>query len=370
MSALADQNDKVDQPNPGETFTHFFQRITSGGLFRGIVLNAPDNFQTAFLPRIYRPSWQGRLDKVEEALEKAGVDLWLNWYQTSQPLKILSTDSVSEKIIAQSYEQAARELGRCRSACRDWSEIEKVGWGRVSTEERQAMAWAYVTKAPIFSGRSLIDFLADQHGMKKADVISRIDFRLLHESAFEAAVKQLGWDGEIYFRGITAPSPKDPHVFWILLDDDLMRKMTPFKRPLLQALEYCGILAHEISHVFQNAAAERLNIDLSIHDPEGALLVEGEAEWLTERAMDAAGVAQGKTSPLPLFSAEAASEIVNRPGQEEQGNLFPYTVGVPFAAALFDLQAGAAREAALRTHILQVIGGQITLEEMLKEPAH
>lgn len=352
LPAYAEEFD--DQPQPQESFSHFFRRITRGGTFPGIELTAPAAFQEKFLPRIWRPTWQGRLDRVQKQLKAKGVDVWLDWYATNKPLPLLGAD------LSTAYSAAAAELGRCHS-CRAWPALMQSDWPQTTTEEREALAWAHATKANLFAGRTLLDFLADQHGLTAADARPRVEFKLLHSADFKAAVKKLGWNGDIYFRGITAPSPENPQVFWILLNDDLMRQMTPFRQPLLQALEYSGILTHELSHVMQNIAAERLGLELNISSPEGALLVEGEAEYLAERALDQASAAQAAPNPLALFSAEAASEIVNRPGQSSQGNLFPYTVGMPFAAALFDFQD----EPALRAGILQVIAGRLTLAELL-----
>ncbi|MGZ3694409.1 MAG: hypothetical protein ACXWQO_09510 [Bdellovibrionota bacterium] len=362
--ACAD-GDFADRPEPGEVFSHFFQRITRGGPFQGMRLEAPEAFQYIFLTRILRPFWQGRLDKVQRHLTSQGVDLWLGWYATETPLTLLAANDISHNELSGAFDAAKSELGRCTSACRSLSLLEKQPWNSVSTEERHAFTWAYVTKAKIFGGRTLLEYLADEHGLKASDVLGRVDFRLLHAQEFAAAVRELGWNGEIYFRGITAPDPHDPHRFWILLNDDLMRKMTPFSRPLLQELEYQGILTHELSHVFQNIAAENLGFDLSIGSPEGALLVEGEAEWLAESAMDKAAAAQEFPSALALFSAEQGGEIVNRPGQATQGNLFPYTVGLPFAAALFDSKMSSSERAALREGILRVIAGKKSLPELL-----
>lgn len=363
MPAFADGQDYADRPQPGENFTHFFQRITRGGTFPGIVLDAPAEFQAAFLPEIWRPTWQGRLDRVQRRLRDQGVDVWLDWYASSKPVSILTGTNAASAALDTAYEQSVRELARCVNHCREFALLSSANWTETTTEERQALAWAYVTKAKIFGGRTLLEFLADQHALRSGDALPRIDFRLLNSADFAAAVKQLGWNGDIYFRGITAPSPGDPKIFWILLNDDLMRQMTPFKSPLLQMLEYVGILVHESSHVLQNMRAEKRGLDLSINSSEGILLVEGEAEWLAERAMTLAGSAQDYPSPLPLFAAEDASEIVNRPGQNVQGNLFPYTVGVPFAAALYDLSSADER---LRAGVLDVIAGVTSLADFLK----
>ncbi|HEY8278720.1 MAG TPA: hypothetical protein VIH99_03805 [Bdellovibrionota bacterium] len=353
-----------DEPQPGENFSHFFQRITRGGMFQGIRIEAPDAFQKAFLPRIYRPSWQGPVNKVRADLEKQGVSLWFDWYKATKPLPILAPTPDSEALFSAALNQEEQTGGYCKRSCRAYGELKQADWSTFTTEERRAFAWSFITKVKFFGGRTLVDFLADQHGVNATAAVARADLMLLNSADFEKAVRRVGWDGPIYFRGITAPSPDDPNRFWILLNDDLMRKMTPFDRVLLQSLDYVGIIAHELGHVLQNMAAEKLGVELNIMSAEAAMMVEGEAEFLNERGLMLAGEAQPFPSALRLFAAEQGVEVVNRPGQSTQGNLFPYTIGVPFAAAAFDMASPAKFELA-RTEMLKMVAGKITLAEML-----
>ena len=75
--------------------------------------------------------------------------------------------------------------------------------------------------------------------------------------------------------------------------------------------------------------------------------------------------ALGPPSVLALFTAERGMAVVYREGNDQQGNLFPYTVGLPFAAALYDL-AGPEGAARLREFIFRVVADRVELEEALK----
>lgn len=358
-------NPYADKPEPGEAFTHFFIRITRGGLFQGITLEAPKKVQLAFYKRIWRPFWQGPIDLAEAKLGTQGVNLWLDWYKADTTLPLLAPTVKARTELARAVSATEAEDPECKASCRSLDVLLKTKWSEFNTPERQAFAKAMVLKARLFGGRTIVDYLALQHQGSAAEAISHTDIKLVHEAEFKKVLAEAGWNGPIYFRGGTLPSPKDSSRYWIVLNDDLMRKMTPFNSPLLQTLEYVGILTHEMSHVFQNLTASRMGIDLSIRSPEGALLVEGDAELLAERALAAAGESQTFPSAESLLAPHQASEIVNRPGQEEQGNLFPYTVGLPFVASLFDLEPTSSGQWALQQEILRTIAGKQTLQQML-----
>jgi hypothetical protein len=203
-----------------------------------------------------------------------------------------------------------------------------------------------------------------QYKISATRALQKFDFKLLNTAQFKEACRQIGYEGEIYFRGITGLDPKDPSRRWILMNDDLMRKYTPFDSPLLQLLEYSGILVHEISHVYQDLEAADHGFDLEIRSAEGAMLIEGMAEYLAERSLRQASQELPLTAPqaLGLFMAEAGLEVITRPGQESSGNLFPYTVGLPFAAAVFN---ESKNEDLLRINIYKTILGQSNLADFL-----
>lgn len=358
-------NPYADKPEPGETFTRFFTRITRGGVFQGITLEAPEKVQVAFYKRIWRPSWQGPVDRAERKLIAQGIDLWSDWYKTDTTLPLLAPTAEARSELARAVSAEEAEDPECKASCRSPDVLLKTKWSDFNTPERQAFAKAMVLKARLFGGRTIADYLAIQHRGSAEEAASHVDIRLVHEEEFRKVLAEAGWNGPIYFRGGTLPAPKDPGRYWIVLNDDLMRKMTPFSSPLLQTLEYVGILTHEMSHVFQNLTASRMGIDLSIQSPEGALLVEGDAELLAEHALAAAGDSQTFPSAESLLAPQQGSEIVNRAGQEEQGNLFPYTVGLPFVASLFDLEPTGSSQWALQQEILRTIAGKQTLREML-----
>src|SRR5258708_5822164 len=71
-----------DTPQPDESFSSFFVRITHGGVFNGIRLDAPVSLQTAFLKRIKKSYWVGARDQVYKSLEAQGINLWDGWFRT------------------------------------------------------------------------------------------------------------------------------------------------------------------------------------------------------------------------------------------------------------------------------------------------
>lgn len=355
----------VDRPQPGETFPHFFTRVTRGALFQGIRLpKSPQSqkFLDSFYRWIWRPTWNGLLDHARRDIQKQGVDLWGNWYRIAAPLSVIAPTSAASAELGRAIAVAEAQDPDCAKLCREYSELREAQWASLNVHERQAFARAMVLGARIFGDRTLIEYLADEHGGSAESVMRITELKLLNTADFTAALRQMGWNGPIYFRGITGPSPLDPSRRWIVMNDDLLRQLTPFESPLLQSLEYVGIFAHELSHVFQDLAAAAIGIDLTVQSPEGALLLEGEAEYLAEQALARAARAQPFASALLLFVGEQGSEVVNRPGQAQQGNLFPYTVGLPLAASLFELTAD---HSSLRAEIIRTVAGQRTLLELI-----
>ena len=362
----ADDSDPFfDRPKPEEQFNYFFSRITSGGSFRGIRLEAPENFQKDFISQIWRPTWHSSVDQVERRLKAEGIDLWGEFYHSEKVLPLIVTTPESVKTLQIAFDLAAKSDLECLKLCHSFNDLLQTDWKSFNTHERQAWAKAYVMYAPLFANKAIIEFLGEQYSADFKKALAHVEFKLLNASEFEKAVRQIGWDGPIYFRGITAPAPGDPTSRWILINDDLMRKMTPFDAPVLQSLEYVGILTHELSHVFQDQVAKNNGIELTVKSAEGILLVEGEAEYLAEEAMLTASQQIKKASALELFVHQQADEIVNRPGQAQQGNLFPYTVGLPFASSLFRMSNSAEKKAQTQKEIFLMIDEKQSLQEML-----
>lgn len=360
-----DSDPYIDRPRPEEEFKYFFSRITSGGLFRGLRLDAPAAFQKDFLSQIWRPTWHSPVDKIEKRLKAEGIDLWGELYRNEKVLPLIATTPDSVRVLKVALNRAEKEDFQCLKSCRPFEELVMADWKSFNSYERQAWAKAYVMYAPLFANKTIIEFLADQYSADFKKAMAHIEFKLLNSKDFETAVRQLGWDGPIYFRGITAPAPGDASSRWILINDDLMRKMTPFDAPVLQSLEYVGVLTHELSHVFQDQVAKEGGIELTVKSAEGILLVEGEAEYLAEEAMLTASQHLNQASALELFVRQQADEIVNRSGQAQQGNLFPYTVGLPFVSSLFRLSNSVEKKSQVQKEIFLMIDEKQTLQEML-----
>ena len=83
------ENPDDNQPQPGEAFPTYFARITRGGTFPGIYLDAPESVQNKFLHRIKKGTWVGDENQTVKQLESEGIDLWGNWYQENVPYKLL-----------------------------------------------------------------------------------------------------------------------------------------------------------------------------------------------------------------------------------------------------------------------------------------
>ena len=243
-------------------------------------------------------------------------------------------------------------------------------WELLNAFAHQEFARAYVYRTPLFNKRVLIDFLGDLYHFSAADVAAQTRISMLNHSGFIGAVRELGYSGEVYFRGITSPDPhfpKDPRKHLILLDDEMLLKGSPFEYPVFKCLEIVGILTHESSHVFQDLVGIKMGLNIEVTSPESALIVEGMAETLAEKAMRKAGESLKYSSALSLFATAQGVEIVYRPGNESTGILFPYTVGLPFVWSLYDLAPTEEKAARTTEALLQILGGKINLKQFLNQ---
>lgn len=350
----------IDAPEENETFPHFFERITRGGRFPGIRLDAPSAIQAAFLPRIRQANWVGYRNKEQKALTDAGVDLWFDWYKEESPVRLLFPDAAVAVVFRDVLAKALRREGSSMTV----DQFYKTPWETLGYAEKQAFLNAYCLEAPVFGGRTLLSYVSELYGLDSSAVSAKTTFRLLNGPDFEREVRRLGMGGTIYFRAITAPDPDDKTRYVVLLNEELMVKMSEFDRPLLRMLEYAGIFIHEINHVHQDLAAIARGLDLSIRSAEALLTLEGMTEHYALSALNAAGRATGAKNPLPLFAAEHAMLTVLREGNAQSGQLFPYTVGLPFAAALHDAAPG--RRAEIFEVMLRVMASVVPLPDALR----
>lgn len=225
----------IDASEAGEAFSHFFERITRGGRFPGIRLDAPSAVQAAFLPRIRQANWVGSRNKEQRVLADAGVDLWFDWYKEQAPVRLLFPDDAAAAAFRASLGKALRREG-----------------SGMAVERFYATPW------------------------------------------------------ETLGRGL----------------------------------------------------------DLSIRSAEALMVLEGMAEHDALTALKNAGRTAGVKNPLPLFAAEHAMETVLREGNGQTGQLFPYTVGLPFAAALHDAAPG--RRGEIFESMLRVMASAVPLPDALR----
>ena len=191
----------IDAPEQGEIFSHFFERITRGGQFRGIRLDAPKTVQDAFLPRIRQANWVGTVDRERRALTSAGIDLWGVWYRERAPARLLFQDPAVAASFAAALGDALKREGSTMTAAK----FLASPWEGLGRAEKQAFLDAYCLEAPVFGGRALVSYVSAKYGLDPLAVLSQTKLRLLDSPEFAAEVQRLGWHGEIYFRGITAP---------------------------------------------------------------------------------------------------------------------------------------------------------------------
>ncbi len=364
LSAGAQSN---DSPSADESFPSFFARITRGGGFPGIRIQAPSKVQENFLKTIKGSYWVGRRDLQMRKLKAAGVDLWGDWYKTENSLSILLNDSQKYQIVQSALqEQIQKDQAQCASQCPNADSLLKTPWKNLPVFSRAEFVKAYVLSSALFKGKRLIDFLAELYQFPAEKVLSTTKVQIVNDKDFAVAVRGLGYQGPIYFRGITAPDPADSAKHVILLNEEMLFQNSSFDVPLLKNLELVGILVHELSHVFQDLKGSSMGLSIEVTSAESALMIEGSAEYNAEVAMSLAAASEDSPSALGLFSSEQGMEIVFRPGNESSGTLFPYTVGLPLVAGLFNL-VGESNQLALNNKILEFLGGKQTFNQWLAQ---
>jgi hypothetical protein len=347
-----------DLPHPAEPFPTYFARLTHGGTFPGIYLQASANFQNSFFQTIVKGFWVGALNKEMKRLQNNGVEIWSDWYQTNTPLNILNSlpaasgDAFFELLNAESV----RQCGSLQKA---------VAWADTPLCERIAIVQVLVFQLRDNTGLTLLDHLAEKYELTATEIQTNTDIFIENSSDFANTLKQMGYTGTIYFRGITGMDPQNSDRHWVALDHDLMVSNTPFNRPLLQMLEYAAILSHELNHVAQDLAARKFGGDVQVRDAESALVIEGMAEYLNEQEWVEFSDQMPPVNPFSLFSREQGVEIVYREGNEASGSLFPYTVGVPLIAAFYTLRSQQAVPVATsRRDLLNVLSGTVRLTDL------
>lgn len=369
------QAEQSELPEAGELFSSYFARITRGGKFPGIYLEAPTPVQNAFFKRIKKGSWVGLANTERKLLEDLNVNLWGDWYQRANPGSLVLAGKKNESLARESYQRMINSgYVTCPKTCPDFSELMSADWNKLASFKRELWIKNLVMWAPIFNGHTLLWHLSSQFELAEVDVFKNVDIKILDHKNFVSAVHEMGWGGEVYFRGITGPDPKNASRHWILLDDEFLKTQTPFHNTLYQMLEVPAILVHELAHVCQDMEGSKLNYSIEVTSGEDALMIEGMAEALAEKAIYEAGATLDPVNPWKLFIREQAVEIVYREGNETQGNLFPYTVGMPFVTALMDLKKNEDPKI-LRQNILQYLDAtplkegrsKITLSDWLKK---
>ena len=324
-----------EEQQPNETFPSYFARITRGGAFPGIYLKAPDLFAEKFHTYIRKNHWMGPVQKARDELTAKNYDLWFDVFRTDFPQKFIT--------FSESFE------GHIKNFCAanlDFTKIEFKNWPLCLRR-----AWI---EEVLFS-QSSARHLAEIYRLDLIDVRQRTDVMLLNKKDFETKLRAAGWDGPIYFRGATLPDPANPKRRWILLNDDFLRQYSGFEYPVFQMLEIAGIANHELSHVMQDFLGQLLQLDIQVRSAEQALLIEGQAEYLSQESFAKTGLF------FKLFAAEQAVEVVNREGNPAE--FFPYTVGLPFVATLYRTQPDQHQ---VTKDLLGVLGNNTSLGDYLK----
>ncbi|MBC7538801.1 MAG: hypothetical protein H7281_08270 [Bacteriovorax sp.] len=336
VSARAEQS---ELPEPNEIFSSYFARITRGGKFPGIYLNAPQSVQESFFKRIKKGSWVGLVDKERKKLEDQGVNLWQDWYQRSNPGTLLLATKENISLAEESYKKMISSSAvKCPGQCPAFQELLNVDWNKLESWKRELWIKNIVLYAPVFNGHTLLWYLSSQYELKEEIVFQNVDVKILDHKKFTTSVHEMGYGGEVYFRGITGPDPKNSTRHWILLDDEFLKTQSPFENTLYQMMEVPGILIHELSHVCQDLEGSSYGYSIEVTSAEDALIIEGMAETYAEEAIYQAGNSMNSINPWNLFIREQGLELVYREGNESSGNLFPYTIGLPFVVSLFDMK--------------------------------
>lgn len=367
--------EQSELPFPDEAFPSYFARITRGARFPGIYLDAPLSIQKAFLKRINKGSWVGLVNIERKKLEDQGVNLWQDWYRRSNPGSLLLATKENTNLAEESYKKmiTSGEVN-CGAKCPAFQELVGADWNNLESWKREIWIKNIVLHAPIFGGHTLLWYLSSQYDLKEEVVLNNVDIKILDHKNFVIAVREMGYGGEVYFRGITGPDPKNASRHWILLDDEFLKTRSPFSISLYQMMEIPGILIHELSHVCQDIEGNSLGYSIEVTSAEDALMIEGMAEAYAEEAIYQAGSSMNPINPWKLFIREQGTELVYREGNESTGNLFPYTIGLPFVMSLMDIKK-EMNNRSLRRKMLQFLdatplhNGQtkITLSSWLQE---
>lgn len=357
LSAWA-QND--DRPTPDQDFTAFFIRLTRGGTFPGIRLNPPEDFKSHFLSTIRKGFWVGGLDRERRDLVNAGVDIWFDWYQTDRPYKTLVATAIQNN-----FDLEAAFAEQFKTKCQATSLPDQ--WSLWTICARSILA-DQIARWPGRSGKTLMDRVARHYGLTSQELLSQTEIFYESNAGFSMRAREMGYGGEIYFRGITGPNPRRSGGLWIVLNMDQIFERSSFSRPILQILEASAILTHELNHVGQELRGRKLGLDVQVRSAEGALLIEGGAEYLNEKAWIEFAQDMDRRNPFALFMREQAVEIVYREGNSVTGSLFPYTVGLPFAASMYSLaKASGGSDNFVTDLVLEFLGDRRSLPETLIE---
>ena len=224
----------------------------------------------------------------------------------------------------------------CALHCPSYQEIIEANWNNLESWKRELWIKNIVLYAPIFGGHTLLWFISSQYDLEEGVVSNNVDVKILDHKKFVIAVHDMGYLGDVYFRGITGPDPKNSARHWILLDDEFLKTKSPFENTLYKMMEIPGILVHELSHVCQDIEGTNLGFNIEVTSAEDALMIEGMAEAYAEQAIYQAGSAMSALNPWKLFIREQGMELVYREGNASSGFLFPYTIGLPFVVSLLD----------------------------------
>lgn len=324
-----------EEQQPDELFPSYFARLTHGGSFPGVYLKAPVLFAEKFHTYIRKNYWMGPVQKTRDELIAKNYDLWFDVFRTPNPQKFINfTSSFAEHI---------------QQFCHENINYQKTEWQNWSTCLRRA--WI---EEVLFS-QSSAAHLADLYKLDLNDVKSRTEIFLLDKKDFELKLRQAGWEGPVYFRGATMPDPQNSKRRWIILNEDFLKQYTGFEYPVLQMLELAGIANHELSHVMQDFLGQSIGLDIQVRSPEQALLIEGQAEYLSEESFKQTGLF------FKFFANEQAVEVVNREGN--QAEFFPYTVGLPFVSTLYNTQNESYQ---ITLDLLGILGKDTSLSDYLK----
>lgn len=348
----------TDRPGENESFEQFFRRITSNNQHQGVQLKPSIYFQESFLYWYKPTTWAGLINQQRRKAQGQGVKLWSEWFKASAPMEIII--SLENRVLFTNHFDRVRK-SICPNKCRKFSTLYSTVWADWNFSEREAFTLTYVLEAPMFSSKTLLHFLSAMYQVSPRTLQQTTKIQILGHNEFVSAVRKVGWKGPVYFRGITAPDPKDANLNVVLIDGEFVAKKTNYSIPIFQALEYVGILIHELSHVMQAKEAKEMGIDLKIKSLEGHILLEGLAEIEAEKAMQEAATQEIKFSPLALYWPEQAYELIDK-DTRNNSSAIPYKVGL---ALLATLKEKANDNQQLHFQVYGSIDGKISLEELL-----